>query len=121
VLVMVPAEELPPGTPFTVQLTEVLLAPVTVAVNCSVLPTVTVADGGVTVIETASGELAGPEALEVTRAEVPAPPHAEASRQRKIPMTALQLEKRRTRSPGGGRCPATISRHGETQQRSVSP
>jgi len=47
---------------------------------------VTVADGGVTVIETAVGELAGPETVELTGAEVPAPPHAEASRQRKTPM-----------------------------------
>ena len=99
---MVPAEELPPGTPFTVQLTDVLAAPVTVAVNCSVPPTATVADGGVTVIETAVGELAGPEALELSGAEVPAPPHAEASRQRRTPMTALQLEKRRTPSPVEG-------------------
>jgi len=86
-----------------------------------VLPTVTVADGGVTVIETAVGELAGPETVELTGAEVPAPPHAEASRQRKTPMTAMQLEKRRTRSPVGGRCSATISRHEWAQQCSVSP
>src|SRR5690348_11162988 len=118
---MVPAEELPPGTPLTVQLTDVLVAPVTVAVNCSVPPTVTVADGGVTVIATAVGEVAGLEALELTGAEVPAPPHPGASRQRRTPMTALQLEKRRTGSPGGGRCPATISRHEGARQRSVSP
>ena len=118
---MVPAEELPPGTPFTVQLTDVLVAPVMVAVNCSVLPTVTVADGGVTVIETAVGELGGPEAPEPSGAWVPAPPHAEANRQRRTPMTALQLEKSRTGSPGGGRCSPTISRHEGARQRSVSP
>jgi len=52
---MVPAVELPPGTPFTLQVTAVFDVPVTAAVNCCVLPnntleleeeTVTVTDGG---------------------------------------------------------------------------
>jgi hypothetical protein len=48
----VPTEVLPPLTPFTVQVTFVLLLPVTVAVNCWVCPNLTVAAVGLIVIAT---------------------------------------------------------------------
>lgn len=53
-LAIVPAVAFPPGTPFTLQVTAVFEVPVTVAVNCCVLPsntleleddTVTATDG----------------------------------------------------------------------------
>jgi hypothetical protein len=48
----VPTEVLPPLTPFTVHVTFVLLLPVTVAVNCCVCPSRTVAVVGLIVIAT---------------------------------------------------------------------
>src|SRR6185503_2830975 len=54
---IVPAVELPPDTPFTNQVTPVLLVPETVAVNCFEVPTCKVAEVGeiVTVIEVELG------------------------------------------------------------------
>ena len=43
---MVPVAALPPCTPFTCQVTEVLVVPLTAAANCCVPPPVTVADVG---------------------------------------------------------------------------
>ena len=45
---MVPAAALPPGVPFTCQVTAVFVAPVTVAVNCVLAPGLSVAVAGVT-------------------------------------------------------------------------
>lgn len=50
---MVPAVELPPDTPLTLQVTAEDVAPVTVALNCCVPPRVICAEDGV--IETAMG------------------------------------------------------------------
>jgi hypothetical protein len=47
--VIVPAAALPPGVPFTCQVTVVFVVPVTVAVNCVVAPGLSVAVVGVTV------------------------------------------------------------------------
>ena len=48
----VPTTALPPATPFTCQLTAVLLVPLTVAVNCRVPPVVSEADVGEMLSET---------------------------------------------------------------------
>jgi hypothetical protein len=50
-LVMVPTVELPPATPFTSQVAAVLV-PLTIALNCCVLPAVTLAEVGVTLTAT---------------------------------------------------------------------
>ena len=47
--VIVPAAALPPGAPFTCQITAVFVVPVTVAMNCVLAPGLTVAVAGVTV------------------------------------------------------------------------
>ena len=47
--VIVPAAALPPGVPFTCQVTAVFVVPVTVAMNCVLAPGPTVAVAGVTV------------------------------------------------------------------------
>ena len=46
---MVPTVELPPATPFTDQVTAVLVVPVTVAVNCTLVPAGVVESVGATV------------------------------------------------------------------------
>ena len=58
-----PTVEFPPGTPLTLQVTAVLLVPVTVAVNCCVAPAWTEAEPGETVIATegAGGEVLPPQ------------------------------------------------------------
>ena len=52
---MVPAVVLPPGVPFTCQVTAVFVVPVTVARNCIVEPGLTVAEAGVTVTVIGAG------------------------------------------------------------------
>jgi hypothetical protein len=64
---MVPTVELPPATPFTLQLTAVFEVPVTVAVNCCCPPMVTWAVVGESVTVTVAAvtvTLAEEEALE---------------------------------------------------------
>ena len=61
---IVPSMELPPATPLTVQMTLVLDEPLTVAANCWVCETCTVALPGDTVTET----VGGPAETTVTRA-----------------------------------------------------
>ena len=53
--VMVPDAALPPGVPFTCQVTAVFVVPVTVAVNCVLAPGLSVAIGGVTATVIAGG------------------------------------------------------------------
>jgi hypothetical protein len=62
-LEIVPTVALPPTTPFTCQVTAVLLVFCTLAVNCCVAPAVTVAEVGEMVMLTAAG------AVTVTGAE----------------------------------------------------
>jgi hypothetical protein len=52
---MVPEVAFPPRMPFTLQVTEVLLAPVTAAVSCRVFPSNTLPLGGVTATVTVGG------------------------------------------------------------------
>lgn len=52
---MVPTAEFPPGTPFTLQVTAVFDEPVTVAVNCCVLPSNTLELGDATISVTDCG------------------------------------------------------------------
>ncbi len=52
---IVPVAALPPATPFTLQFTAAELAPVTVAVNCTVAPSITVAFCGEMVTITLGG------------------------------------------------------------------
>lgn len=52
---MVPAVEFPPGTPFTLQVTPVFDVPVTVTVNCCVLPSNTLELGDETITVTDCG------------------------------------------------------------------
>jgi hypothetical protein len=89
---MVPAVEFPPGTPFTVQITAVFDAPVTVALNCCVLPsnTLELGDETITVTDCAGGvdELLPPQ---------PAKRMGEADEQRSA-MTAMACEQREERS-----------------------
>lgn len=96
-MVMVPAEELPPGTPFTVQLTDVLVAPVTVAVNCSVLPTLKLAETGEIETETvlgadgvagagAEGEVAEPPPQPTLEKETTIKTSPQSDERRKIPL-----------------------------------
>lgn len=71
--VMVPAAALPPGVPFTCQVTLVFVVPVTVAMNCVLAPglTVTVAGVTVTVIGGGGGVLLPPQELRNTEAASP--------------------------------------------------
>jgi hypothetical protein len=55
--VMVPTDEFPLATPFTDHVTEVLLLPVTVAVNCTVCPTTALVDWEETETDTAEGDI----------------------------------------------------------------
>lgn len=52
---MVPAEALPPTTPFTNQSTEVFVVPLTVAANCFVPPGANEAEVGETATDTVAG------------------------------------------------------------------
>jgi hypothetical protein len=73
---IVPAAALPPATPFTCQVTEVFVEPVTVALNDFVAPARTVALAGETAIVTPDPEGAGLE-LEVDELfVVPVHPHS---------------------------------------------
>lgn len=71
--VMVPAAALPPGVPFTCQVTPVFVVPVTVAMNCVLAPglTVTVAGVTVTVIGGGGGILLPPQELRNAEAASP--------------------------------------------------
>jgi|SRR6516225_5056732 len=53
--VIVPVAALPPGVPFTCQVTAVFVVPVTVAVNCVLAPGLSVALAGVTVMVIGGG------------------------------------------------------------------
>ena len=63
-LVIVPTVELPPATPLTLQLTAVFDVPVTVAVNCCVLPSNTLELEDDTVIVTDCGASGGGGVIE---------------------------------------------------------
>ena len=79
---IVPAAALPPATPFTCQVTEVFVEPVTVALNDFVAPARTVALAGETAIVTPDPEGAGLE-LEVDELlVVPVHPHSAATASR---------------------------------------
>ena len=52
---MVPEVAFPPRAPFTLQVTDVLLAPVTAAASCRVFPSKTFPPGGVTDTVTVAG------------------------------------------------------------------
>jgi hypothetical protein len=56
-LEIVPVAALPPAVPLTLQFTALELAPVTVAVNCAVPPSITVALCGSTITVTLGGGL----------------------------------------------------------------
>ena len=56
---MTPAVRLPPAAPFTSQVTELLVVPVTVALNCCVCPTSRLVLVGEMVRETPLGEGGG--------------------------------------------------------------
>jgi hypothetical protein len=58
---IVPVVALPPGVPFTCQVTAVFVVPVTVARNCVVAPGLTVAEAGVTVTVIDGGGLLPPQ------------------------------------------------------------
>ena len=66
---IVPTVEFPPDTPFTVQVTAVFDVPVTVALNCCVLPSSTIELGDVSVRVTDWGEGGG------GAVDDPPPPH----------------------------------------------
>lgn len=62
---IVPTFELPPATPFTLHVTEVLDDPVTVAVNCCVLPSNTLAlDGDTETVTEGGGGFDVPDVLD---------------------------------------------------------
>jgi hypothetical protein len=61
--VTVPTVEFPPGAPFTIQFTAVLLVPETPALNCWECPTVTLALPGETETETAGAAVIETAAL----------------------------------------------------------
>ena len=69
--VMVPAAALPPGVPFTCQVTPVFAVPVTVAMNCVLAPGLTVTVAGVTVTVIGGGILLPPQELRNAEAASP--------------------------------------------------
>lgn len=69
--VMVPAAALPPGVPFTCQVTPVFVVPVTVAMNCVLAPGLSVAVAGVTVMVIGGGVLPLPQEPRNTEAASP--------------------------------------------------
>ena len=86
-----PSEVLPPGRPFTVQVTAVFALPLTLALNCCVAPTLKFAEDGDTVTEIAEGD-PGETGVEFAGAEVPAPPHPKDNKQKRTTAVARQLE-----------------------------